>query len=217
MYLLRTRVIMTTLTLVLFIIASNVPEPASSVWGLCLGLPALGITMLVWLPRPLQTQPDKKDEVPMTTKKVLEPVGTITVPGASIFTVAEKFFVGCSEGVLIASMSENFCSLLDKVERDVPAAVLRGFDLPKKLFDEEIINHLGPNYRVRLSHVWEAVKQQPLGEDKGVLSTKRGNLFYIEDTQLVVFARCTVRGWDFRATSVGHNVPWYPGPHVFSL
>ena len=150
---------------------------------------------------------------------LLEPISTVNVAGTSKFVARDHFKLGEPKGVKIGYLGDDFKShFLKKMEENVPEAQLKSYKLEQSSLDPPIITALGDKHETYLSYVWEFLKVQPKGEPGSLLNNGYANIFYIRDTDnilWVVSVRCGSGSWDVSAYSVDDSDRWYGDRQVF--
>ena len=154
---------------------------------------------------------------------LLIPVTTVEVDGIASFVTKEKFREGTvTDGVKMVWTGENFDeNFLDKTEeKDVAGTLLRIQRLKNASSDAQIITELGNTHETTLSHCWELLKKQGLGENGALLVNGYGNIAYIRGRYDILWAvrfcwHIVVDGWGVEAHSQ-NSWEWYAGYHIIS-
>lgn len=156
--------------------------------------------------------------VEVVVKKLLEQVGSISLPPVERFVAKDHFVVDTSSEakVKIRWFSENFRKhFLGKVE-DTPVGAedLTVSRLLEDSFDPAIITDLGGEAKVEISlgQFFAAFAKQPKGEDGPMLTNECANVGYIRDDEGVlwaVFGRWRDDGWGFAADPLDDPCRWY--------
>lgn len=156
-----------------------------------------------------------RHEVPPILKLV---ANGIQVAGVDRF-VASESFTRENGFYLWNNFKVNF---LDKVEENVPDAVLAIHRLEKRSLDAQIRKELGQEREeITLTHFFGLLKQQSKGEKGHLLVNGYANIAYIrgtDDNLWAVYADWYSgrRGWDVRADSVEDPWEWNDGYQVVS-
>ncbi|HLD86008.1 MAG TPA: hypothetical protein VJA28_00985 [Patescibacteria group bacterium] len=153
------------------------------------------------------------------SNRLLEPVSSSNVPAIKEFVAKDYFKVGETDGVKIAYLDNDFIqNFLDKTEHNVQAASLKVFRLKKDSFGRQIIIALGRKHKTALAHLWELLKAQPKGEAGVLLTNGYANIFYIRNTDNILWAvrvRWGGDGWYVCAPSVEYPFRSDAGSQVF--
>lgn len=158
-------------------------------------------------------------------EKLLDWVGTVTVPAtASKFIAREKFVVDTSDSaeVKISYLGDNFKRwFLDKTEEPMAEQVLRYAKLKKSSVDGPIIAELGGDAKAEttLTEFFAVLKQQGHGISGALLNNDWANIFYIlDESGLLRAVRAYWRGggWGVGADEVSCPRAWRGGNQVFS-
>ncbi|MEK7181120.1 MAG: hypothetical protein AAB738_02170 [Patescibacteria group bacterium] len=153
--------------------------------------------------------------------KLLEPVGTITIPATTKkFVAKERFVLGTGSG--ISYFGDDFKKwFLDKVEEPFAGSTIRAFRLHESLLDGPIIAELGGEAKAEttLAEIDALVARQKNGEGGILLTNGYANIFYVRDAAGVlravgVFWRDD--GWRVDASSTSDPDGWSGGSRVFS-
>lgn len=153
---------------------------------------------------------------------LLEPIGIVPVPAVETFSAAGKFCIGETDGVKIDRIGGNFQSHFGtKTESNILAQNLRIHRLRKGSVDSPIIDELGGKELVEtnLATVWEMMKKQGHGQQGDLLTNGNANIFYIRDTEGVLWAvSCGWGGggWLVFADSVARPGGWGAGCRVLT-
>jgi len=163
-----------------------------------------------------------------TMGKFLEIVGTVKVPAAGKFAARDHFMVNTSASaeVKISLITDAFkLFFLDRIEEPVGQTELCYRQLREPETDGSILEalkELRNGAETTLSRIWELLKLQPQGKEKGVLLVNhRANIFYIPAVTflfvvyVIVDAGADDGGWSVDAVPVGHH-KWDSGHRVFS-
>jgi len=150
----------------------------------------------------------KEESWPQVVKQVLlKLVTTVILPAIATFRALDHFKVGEVEGVKVGFVSDNFKRVFltgdGKVERKVAKATLRVHQLLKGLVDSSIIAELGGEEvaETTLAQMWKMMKRQGRGQKGKLLTNSYANIFYIRDTDGVLWAvDC---GWDSSCAAWG--------------
>ncbi len=163
------------------------------------------------------------EQAPAPATKLLELVKLVPVPAVTEFVAALKFKVGETvDGVKISrSMGDNFKRFfLPKIEENVPATEIRVHKLLRNSKDLGIRAEIGEKKEeTTLGQLWETLKLQGNGQDGGLLTNEKANIFYItgDDGNLwAVYALWYDGGWRLNADSVGHPSGWIADRQVCS-
>ncbi|MEX2405065.1 MAG: hypothetical protein WD579_00515 [Candidatus Paceibacterota bacterium] len=157
--------------------------------------------------------------------RILEFFSTTTARGAKEFIAKDNFREGKeTDGVSIIWLGSNFKShFLGKIEENVEDTELKIHRLREYSRDIPIIHELGGEEIVEtsLSHLWSLLKRQGQGEDGDLLTNGYANIFYIRDSQGVLWAVRALwfsgrRGWYVEAYSIEYPSRWDGGYQVFS-
>ena len=164
-------------------------------------------------------------EVPKEIEKLLDFVGTSTIPARTEkFIARDHFIIDTTEKakVKISYLGDSFkTNFLGKVEEPIVETVMRFGKLLKSSVDNPIINELGGEEKAEsaLAEMFSLMEMQPNGEDGVLLTNGYLNIFYTRNGAGVLWAvRCSwhVGGWSVVANSVGAPGEWYDGRQVFS-
>lgn len=153
---------------------------------------------------------------------LLEITGTVTVSGADRFVAREHFVERLDSGaeVRISWLGADFKKrFLDKIEEHVDPAQLGVHRLRRAAPDTPIIAAIGERHETTLSHVWNALKQQPKGEPGALLTDSTPNVFFVRDARGVLWAVDLVwggAGWEIGASAVDDRRPWRAGRQIIS-
>ena len=154
------------------------------------------------------------------SNELLEPISTVSVSAVSKFVARDHFKLGEVEGVKIGYIGDSFKShFLKKVEDNVPEAQLKVLRLKQYSLDPPIITALGDNHETYLAQLWELLKAQPKGENGTLLTNSYMNIFYIRDTDNILWAVLVGWGggsWSVGADSIDRPYGWRGGNRVFS-
>lgn len=150
---------------------------------------------------------------------LLESIGATVVAPVKEFMAKDFFKLGTSAGVTIAYLGDNFKeNFLKKVERDIAGTTLKSFRLKEASLDQPIITELGPKHETTLAHLWELLKAQPNGKPGTLLTNGCANIFYIRDTEGILWAvgaGWRSGGWYVYACSVEAQNGWNAVSRVF--
>ncbi len=151
---------------------------------------------------------------------ILERLGVVSLPAIARFD-GSTLQTGKVDGVKIW-VSEKFKKIFGgKVERNLPATKLVAHELTQNSRDPGIITALGGDVPAEtfLGYIWELVKLQPRGETGALLTNGYANIFYVRDTEGVLWALDVYwsgDGWYFSAYSLESQRDWPAGNQVFS-
>ncbi len=161
------------------------------------------------------------DDPPLPTTRLLEPVGTVSVPaGTEPFPVRERFerAPGIRFSAVWTEFKKRFYGI---VEGPAAEMQLRKYKLLRIAPDGPIIAELGGAAKVeaRIAAAFELVARQGEGEE-GILQTNGfANIFYLRDAKGVL---CAVRvgwdgeGWVIDAISVEDPLAWNGKHEIFA-
>lgn len=159
----------------------------------------------------------------MIDSELLEPMTMVSVPAVPRFKAKDKFREGKTvDGVKVYGTGSNFdAHFMGKVEKDVATMQLRAHKLRKGSKDPAIIEALGGTGLVEtsLAQMWEMMKKQGEGQEGDLLTNGYANIFYVPDTEGVIWAvGCSWRGssWGVGAGPLSFPFDWYAGHQVFS-
>jgi hypothetical protein len=171
----------------------------------------------------------------MVAQQLLQPVGTITLPGVPRFVASEKFIVNSSflAKTKIVTFGEQFAQrFLNKIEEPVPDVTLAYSELTydsdkTKVFAPDIAGEIGEREDVCLAHIFSLIEQQGRGGYGLLLSNGLANFFKATDTcgiSAIVtvgwgYSRDAQRGWCVEARNANTNIYYsflQPGTRVFA-
>lgn len=158
--------------------------------------------------------------------KLLESIATVPVPATKRFLAADHFRLDTSRKakVKVAFLGDIFKkNFVPKVETDLPAGELKIHKLLRDSVDAPITAELGAAHETCLADLWALLLRQPNGETKvgGLLVNGRANIFYIHDTQGVLWAvsarwNADDGRWCLYAHAVSDPIPWHADYRVVS-
>ena len=158
-------------------------------------------------------------------KKLLEPIGTVTILATKKkFVAKKKFIIDTSDKakIKISYLGDNFKKwFLDKAEEPIKETKLRYDRLTECSVDEPIITELGGEEKAEttLTEVFSLMEKQPNGKDGDLLNNGYANIFYVRDADGVLRAvnvNWNDGGWNVNANTVENPNRWNVGNVVFS-
>ncbi len=162
----------------------------------------------------------------LSTSDLLEAVGTATTPAIATFRAKEYFKDDRSGSVKIGWIGDNFRKTFlagdGMVEGAVAEATLRIHKLVKRSVDGPILAELGEAVaETTLGQMYEMMKAQGQGQQGILLTNGYANIFYVRDSNNVLWAagcRWNSGGgyWSVGAHPVSDPVTWGAGDQVFS-
>jgi len=158
-------------------------------------------------------------------ESLLEFVSTVVIPATTKkFIARDNFIVDTSEKakVKICFLGDNFEeNFLGKTEDAIVEITLRYYKLRKGSVDNPIIAEIGGKEKAEttLTEMFSLMEKQPNGEKGALLTNGYANIFYIRDTNGVLWAvHCHWGdgGWVVHDSSTGLPLVWIAGFQVFS-
>lgn len=149
-----------------------------------------------------------------TASQLLQRVTSIKVLAVNQFVASDRFKENETvNGVKFAWFGGNFkANFLDKVETEVEACEIKIHTLLRASRDLVIRSEIGEEQEeTKLAHLWQLLKFQENGGKGALLTNGYANIFYIRDTNGVlwaVVARWHGDGWILSAYSIGHAGVW---------
>lgn len=156
---------------------------------------------------------------------LLKFLSTVTIPARREQFIAKDHFVVDTEKkakIKISYLGDNFKkNFLNKTEEAIFETILRYQELKKSSRDIPIINELGGNDKseTTLSEMFSLMEIQPNGEGGPLFTNDYANIFYIRDSDGVLWSvDCNWNddGWNVNADSVDNPNDWNDGNRVFS-
>lgn len=153
--------------------------------------------------------------------KLLSPFTYVKVPSVTRFAAADHFKHGeVVEGVQ-CYLGDNFREHFGtKVEENVDGCDIRVHTLLQDSRDLPIRAEIGEEREeTKLAHLWSMLKLQSKGEQGALLTNGYANIFYIRDTENVLWAVNASwygGGWCLDASSVERPYRWHDGDRVCS-
>lgn len=166
----------------------------------------------------------RADSSALAPFKTLSYIGTINIPFAGRFIVAEHFVVNTGNTAVakVSVLGDNFKNwFLTEVEGGPVGITLSYHQLLRKSVDELIIKELGGEAKVEASLVvvWHLMCQQRNREPGVLITNGEFNVFYVLDVDNVLRAVVVSwhgGGWDVSALSLMSPSGWDAGCRVFS-
>lgn len=157
------------------------------------------------------------------TAKLLAFVTSVTVPSVKHFAAAEHFRHGETvEGVKCYLWGNFKTQFGEKIEKNVTECKLRVHKLLRNSRDLNIRTEITEEKEETfLAHIWEMLKLQPTGEKGALLTNGYANIFYVRDTEGVLWAvdahwSAFSSEWILHARSVERPHVWSSDSQVFS-
>lgn len=157
--------------------------------------------------------------------KLLEFIGTVSVPATTKkFVAKKKFVINISDdaAVKVSCLGDNFKEeFLDKTEKPFAGSELRQQKLREASVDGPIIAELGGEAKAEttLAEVFVLMKKQGKGESGALLNNGWWNIFYVRNAKSVLRAvnvHWDGGGWYVLANSVEDSFRWNDSCQVFS-
>jgi hypothetical protein len=158
-----------------------------------------------------------RGELTIKESDLLRRITTVSVSGAKKFVAEDRLQV-CN----IGWTGDNFKKLfLDKVEENVPNAVIAIHRLERNSLDAPILTELGKRAEAKLVHFFGLIEKQSKGEDGLLLTNGRANIAYIIGSDGNVWTVnaywiSRARYWIVGAVSVDDPHEWCAGDRVLS-
>jgi hypothetical protein len=164
-----------------------------------------------------------KNRAKTAATKLLEFVTTVTVPAVSKFVAADHFKRGETVDGVKCYLWDNFREhFLGKIEKNVAGCDIRVHKLLRSSRDLGIRSEIGEDKEeTKLANLWSLLKLQGKGEKGALLTNGYANIFYVRDTEDMLWAvgarwRAGYRGWYLYANSVEYPREWFAGFRVCS-
>lgn len=162
-----------------------------------------------------------KNRTKTTTTKLLEFVTSVTVPSSKRFAAADHFKHGEVVDGVQCYLWDNFKKQFGtKVEENVEECEIRIHTLLAPARDLPIRAEMGEEREeTKLAHLWYLLTLQPNGKAGALLTNGSANIFYIRDTENILWAVCAYwfgDEWSLGASSVGNPNGWSEGHRVCS-
>jgi len=160
-----------------------------------------------------------------STIKLLNYIGTISIPATTEPFVVEDYFVVNTDykaSAKISYLGDNFKQwFFGKTQQSLTEASVNYYELDKDSVDGPIIKELGGEQKAEttLSEIFTLMKRQRNGEDGVLLTSGYANIFYVRGANGVLRAVSVGwggDGWDVRADSVEDPDRWGAGFQVFA-
>ena len=158
-------------------------------------------------------------------EKLLEIVGTVTVPATTKMFRAGASFLLKQDGGICSYLGDNFKHWFlegdGKTEEPIGGQTLRYAKLRKSSKDAPIIDELGSEAKAEttLTEMFFLMEKQKNGEAGALLNNGYTNIFYIKDASGMLRAVNVYwfdDGWRVHANAVGSPRRWIDGHRVFS-
>lgn len=156
-----------------------------------------------------------------STSQLLQFVTSVTVPEVKQFKAADHFKHGeVVEGVKCYPWDNFQKHFGSKMEEDVEGCDIHIHSLLTSARDLHIRAEIGEEREeTKLAHLWYLLTLQPNGKKGALITNSYANVFYIRDTENVlwaVIARWRGGEWYLSASSVGDPDRWDGGDRVCS-